>query len=294
MNQRVEYLDGRGVIVTTPAGFRASAVWCLIVGEGRQPRPGTGRFAVNLARRLAECGFPSVRFDLPGTGERVADGCPHRPYGDGPVEVRSIMNSLIYRGLAKEFFLVGKCSGADGAFLSAADVECVRGLFLINGCFWYGATAHSLFPSSKAVILNRLLKRQILSPGAWLHWLRKVRGGVLCDIKEKFLAAKPSREIISAEQRLAFRSKWERIAHGVSHIHLVFAEGSPYYAMFAMYTLPELHSLKISDKIDYSVLDAADHVVTPVVKQEWLLEAIMRWTQKWQDNDGDPKVQAHV
>ena len=120
-------------------------------------RCGPSRLHVRLARRLAELGYATLRFDVPGVGDslRRAD----KPQNEVMLEM---LDALQARTGYRRFVIGGICAGADTSWqLAIADARIV-GLFLLDG----------LMRRGRWFLLGRLQRATHKSPSAWLAALR--------------------------------------------------------------------------------------------------------------------------
>jgi pimeloyl-ACP methyl ester carboxylesterase len=121
-------------ILTEPLGdgLRPGAPAVLFSNIGLNHRVGPNRLYVELARKLAACGFRSLRFDLSGFG----DSAPRRGGGTdlerATLDTREAMDFLAKRGIDR-FVLVGLCSGVDSAHRAALQDARVVGAIFIDG-----------------------------------------------------------------------------------------------------------------------------------------------------------------
>ena len=123
-------------ILTRPclAGPRSQAA-VVLLNVGANSHVGPSRMYVTLARQLAALGFPVLRLDTSGLGDSAlgAASARQRLYSDAAVEdVRAALTALEMRLGAEQFTLVGLCSGAYTAFLTAFADPRVTGQILIN------------------------------------------------------------------------------------------------------------------------------------------------------------------
>jgi pimeloyl-ACP methyl ester carboxylesterase len=120
-----------GVTSFPPAAQPVRPQTVVIVNVGVIHRVGPSRLHVQLARRLAEDGFVTLRFDFSGIGD--SDPRPERVVPDG---VRQDMNdALSYlqaTANATSFVLVGLCSGANACLRYARLHEGVAGAVLLD------------------------------------------------------------------------------------------------------------------------------------------------------------------
>lgn len=128
-------------VLTEPSGVAGrsgpaplAAVW---LNPGALHHTGPSRMWVELARRWAALGVPTLRVDLPGIGE--AGGPAPRPLPDGGnyiprrgAEARMVLDQLVARGVAGRFVLGGLCSGAYWALHAALGDARVAGALLVN------------------------------------------------------------------------------------------------------------------------------------------------------------------
>jgi dienelactone hydrolase len=135
---RVGEVDG---VLAEPAAMDGSApgapMTLVLLNAGSVRRIGPNRMWVELARRWAARGVPSVRLDLHGIGE--ADG-PDSMEGEveryyEPIfvpQVRAVLDALQRRAPAMRFGTLGLCSGASWAIQAAAEDERVFAAYLLN------------------------------------------------------------------------------------------------------------------------------------------------------------------
>ena len=109
----------------------------VLVGAGALPHTGPNRAWVELGRRWAARGIPTLRLDLAGIGEAGGDGpglmSDESQYESWRVDdVRAVLDQLETEGIAERFVLGGLCSGANCSLhVGLADAR-VCGLLLLN------------------------------------------------------------------------------------------------------------------------------------------------------------------
>lgn len=109
----------------------------LLLSSGALPHTGPNRAWVEVARRWAARGIPTVRLDLPGIGEAggndpelVTDESTYESWRVD--DVRSVLNQLQAAGISDRFVLGGLCSGANTSLQGALADPRVSGALLIN------------------------------------------------------------------------------------------------------------------------------------------------------------------
>lgn len=117
----------------SPGSAKAGAPAVLMANVGVNHRVGPNRLWVELSRRLASAGIPSLRFDLSGMG----DSLPRLDNADeierGRADITDAMDALEGRGIATHFVLIALCSGVDPAHVVARDDPRVTAAAFIDG-----------------------------------------------------------------------------------------------------------------------------------------------------------------
>lgn len=107
----------------------------LLLNVGANSHVGPNRMWVTLARNLAALGFSVLRLDTEGLGDSARGPAPARQqlYRAAAVaEVRAALSFLEARTGASQFTLIGLCSGAYTASVTAFEDPRVSGQVLIN------------------------------------------------------------------------------------------------------------------------------------------------------------------
>jgi hypothetical protein len=122
-----------GVACRPPAGrFDPSRPALILLNAGLVHRVGPHRLYVETARRLAEQGFVSLRFDFSGIGDSLPRP-DHLPYQQSTlIEVREAMDRLGAWLEIEHFCLAGLSSGALVSMAATIDDARVVGAALLN------------------------------------------------------------------------------------------------------------------------------------------------------------------
>lgn len=130
-------------VLSEPLAGPPAEVCVVLLNAGALRRIGPGRMWVDLARRWAARGVPTLRIDLCGIGDSDGDSTPYvhtaALYSLGLVDqVLATLDELEKRGLPSRFVLGGLCSGAFWAFHAALRDRRVSAAFLLNprALFW--------------------------------------------------------------------------------------------------------------------------------------------------------------
>lgn len=275
MNERVVVFGPEGSlvgIITEPDTVRRPSLPALLLlNAGMQPRVGPNRLHVKIARRLAQRGVVSLRFDFSGIGDslRPRHG---RPFCESAViETREAMDFLAAEVQPTSFVLAGICSGADAAQRAAELEPRVSGTILIDGY---------TYPTARYYV-----HRYALGALAWRRWRnllsrdhhvwrslfrRKSSDEAEADVGFFEL---PPREGAEA----SFRRLLDR---GVNLCMIHTVEGGYYYAGQFFDSFP---SLRGRERISVHFIPEADHVFTALWSQDRLIDRIDEWfeTADW-------------
>lgn len=124
-------------VLAEPAAGSTAELCAVLPNAGALRRIGPGRMWVEIARRWAARGVPTLRLDVEGIGD--ADG-DEAVYEDTAAlyapkltqQVRAGISELESLGLAHRFVVLGLCSGAYWAFHAALEDDRVVASFLLN------------------------------------------------------------------------------------------------------------------------------------------------------------------
>ena len=130
-------------IVQFGDGGRLSGVWSaaksnsgkpaiLLLNAGIIHRIGAHRLNVKLARRFAEHGFDTLRFDLSGLGESAPATGALGYEQQSAHDISAAMDFLESNGRTDGFIGIGMCSGADNFQRAALADERLCGLVLLD------------------------------------------------------------------------------------------------------------------------------------------------------------------
>lgn len=158
-------------ILTESADSPPAAICAVLLNAGALCHVGPNRTWVEIARRWAARGVPTVRLDLEGIGESEGDERELLPDRSLYMPQRTestlaILDQLAARGLPDRFLLGGLCSGANWSLQAALADARVVGVLMIN---MYA------FVWSEALIAERQTHGSLhaLEGNAWRRLLRR-------------------------------------------------------------------------------------------------------------------------
>lgn len=151
--------DVFGILSRDPSGGPAP-VALLLLSSGALPHTGPNRAWVEMSRRWAARGIPTVRLDLAGIGDAGGDD-PELVTDESTYEswriddLRRVLDQLQTAGIAERFVLGGLCSGANISLQGALADSRVCGALLIN----------LFLVTWSAALINERIRRAGLSDG---------------------------------------------------------------------------------------------------------------------------------
>lgn len=274
MNERAIRFGAHNALVgvlTEPSEPDAERPTIVFLNSGILHHVGASRLYVRLARRLADLGFRSLRFDLAGVG----DSEPRRD-ALGPMEsaLRDGAEALDYlartRG-ADQFVLAGLCSGSDMAFHLALRDPRVTGI--VNLDAWAYRTLR---------YYARRFGPKLLDASAWrnsiavrLRALMNRRDGSEADptfVPPEYRRIFPPREEVERGLRTL-------LARGVRMFHF-FSGGMEPHLNHAEQYERSFRSIDFGNCVRVVYRPEADHTVTNLEHQDFVIDEIVAWLER--------------
>jgi pimeloyl-ACP methyl ester carboxylesterase len=157
-------------VLTEPLGARRELT-ALLLNAGPQRRTGPNRMWVEIARRWAANGVPTLRLDVDGIGDSDGDatvlGRVTAFYRPGYVEqALAALEMLAERGLPQRFVTLGLCAGAYWSVRAALADERVASVIMLNPrTLVFDEWRHT-------VRRTRVLRERALMASTWRRVLR--------------------------------------------------------------------------------------------------------------------------
>ena len=220
-------------VLSAPASGGPAPVCAVLLNAGALPRIGPNRTWVELGRRWATRGVPTIRVDFAGIGDSDGDDQPldasselYSPYM--LEQTQALLHDLEARGLPNRFVLVGLCSGAYWALHTALADPRVAGSFMINLYSFYWSqelVAERDRRETVAALRGGVLKR-LASGGVSYDQVRRalrgIRGGMRSGRHGSVEAAQAS------EVGLAL----DKLRDQHTQVLLLLSRGEPLYDQF--------------------------------------------------------------
>jgi uncharacterized protein len=267
-------------IVTKPS--RPDRRGVLIITGGPQYRIGSHRQFVLLARRLADQGFPVLRFDYRGTGDavgepRMLEGINFENLDPDIGAAVDIFSSLCPD--MTEVVLWGLCGAASAALMYAHRDVRVRGLVLLNP--WV-RTQETLARAH----IKHYYARRLLEPAFWIKAARgklKATAALRSFAQNLKLAVVPNRH--SADETKL--SLGERMLAGLEKYKgevLIMLSGNDLTAAeFVSYTRSSTawRNLLANDRVTTREIAGADHTFSSAAWRREVEDSTLAWLGAW-------------
>jgi pimeloyl-ACP methyl ester carboxylesterase len=241
----------------------------VLTGAGVIHRIGPHRINVKLARRLAQLGFASIRFDLSGQGDSQHASSNLDFAQQAISDIKAAMDHVARTLDIHRFAMLGICSGADNALASAQADPRLNNLFLIDGYH---------YPTDKTSKIRRQRRLQGPIVKAIAPWLmRKLK-----QLRATGTASTPT-EIPNGRpfpEKEIYTHTLQTLTERGAQIYLLFSA-----SLLSTYNYQEQFTQAFAgqpfvDKIQAQHCPHIDHTVTPLAAQHQLLERVVTWAHQ--------------
>ena len=183
-------------ILSRPKLFNSSRPLVVLLNSGAVHHVGPNRVYTHLARTIAESGLACLRLDLEGLGDSYKPDSiqENHPFqANAQANFATAISCLKNLNLAKEFIVMGICSGAHAAFHSALTISSpeVCEAVLINPLTFYWQDGMSLgIPNDIQVAHDaKYYSNSMRDPKKWLKLLsgKASTGAIIQFVKDRLL-----------------------------------------------------------------------------------------------------------
>jgi hypothetical protein len=252
----------------------------VLMNAGALVHTGPNRTWVELARRWAARGVPTVRVDLEGIGE--TDGDDERYVTDAGLytprlmqQARAVLDALAKREVAQRFIVAGLCSGAYWSLHAALDDPRVAGALLVNlYAFYFSEELMAERGTDMALYALRgegwrRLARGDFNSAQVRHVLKSLRPRRMRERKHHPVESAQSGQIDAALDRLR--------AQG-TEVLLLMSEGEPLYRQFERQG--RLARLDRWPNVSLERYHSRDHMFRAVSVQQHVIESLDRGLER--------------
>lgn len=268
-----------GVLTRSTQGQRRAQT-IVFVNTASDHRVGPSRMYVTLSRNLAAVGFNCFRFDPTGLGDNRSAYSPLEAEAHSQIrqnDLEAVLDFLDGQGIAKQFVLVGLCSGAYVAFHVGRSDPRVAGEVLINPQTFVWHDGDSLdvkvrqsFKSSrfyKKALFERGVRKRLAAGdvnilGIGRTMLSRVAGRLFKAVFRRLPLTKN-------DAALVFRGFRDTLARGTD-IFVIFAATDGGIDIFEGYVGSNGGALRNSPHFRIEILGAPDHTFSRTRDQRTL------------------------
>lgn len=264
------------IVTEPPAGVAPSGKGVVLLNAGLLHRVGPSRLNVQIARKLAPLGHVSVRFDFSGIGDSEArrDGLPFER--SSVLEVQDAMAALAARGV-RDYTLVGLCSGADAAFLTALADTRVTGLIMMDPWIYRTARYHVFRYLSKArdakswrkLLSGDLLIRRVLRPAFAKMFMSPESSDNVNVVVAHYARDFPPREKV--QKQVGFL-----VGRGVRMLS-IFSGGMPEHVSYQGQYRDCFREIDFGDLLSEHFDGHAEHIFSALRHQRWVGDLVTAW-----------------
>jgi pimeloyl-ACP methyl ester carboxylesterase len=263
-------------VLTESSDSEPAPLTAVLLNGGALWHVGPNRTYVELARRWAARGVPTVRVDLHGIGD--SDGDEREPLPNRSLytsertqETLAILDQLAARGLPNHFVLGGLCSGAYWSMHAALADARVAGALMINlyGFYW-----------SEALVAERETQESLdaLRGSGWRRLLRrdvslKQLRGVIRSMRPGRIRAGAGHPVERAQSKQIV-DVLERLREQGTEALLLLAQGEPLYDQLARQGV--LNRLDEWPNLVIERLPTKDHMFRAIWLQQQVHESFDR------------------
>ena len=267
-----------GIVTRPDAGLAPDSPVFLFLNAGIGHRVGPNRLYVALARRLADIGLTSLRFDFSGIGDSTASRSLADPEERAVGEAMQAMDFVSKQYGAAGFVPVGLCSGANVGFALSTRDERVTGGVLINATEIPSShMAEHLAEARKRAQAHHYSSRIT----SWSSWGRVFTGrsdlvGVLRTAVQFVVQTVSPTKPRAKSLDLGLLPDLNR--RGVELL-AVYTEGDLGLELL-MTHVGRRENLAALRRFQLEVLSDTDHVLTPIWAQRRVEELVLEWASR--------------
>ncbi len=262
--------------VTLPAEPRPGRerVLGLLSNAGVIPRIGPHRMNVRLARRLAQLGIATLRFDMSGLGDSRRSSS-RRATGEQFVhDTRSAMDLAQTKFAFDEFFMVGFCSGGDIAHLTALEDRRLRAIVM------WDSYVYTTRQAKLRGLMHRLSNLTLQSAASKIA--RRIASKF--TPRDAGQAAQPpqpptifGRTVMPAKDEFGQRIR-TLVDRGVE-ILFMFSGSAPTYYNYEGQFRDMYASYGFVNRVGYEFHTRSDHTITEPHAQQAVVDSVERWLE---------------
>ncbi len=225
------------------ASQRTTGVIFLSGTFGGTTTLGRNRMWFKMAEKLADRGYPVLRFDYQGIGDSAGEAVCYELENPAVPELRAGFELLASRGVT-DFLVVGTCYGSRTALAGCVGEERVRGIHLLvppvrTGTKGVGGADHLAEYVGTAELAKKAMSRRILRKLFRSQKARRAAGRVVTQKLKSLLGRKPApvedEKQEAADTRAAapgFQRPLRQLLNDGVPVHMLFGTDDFFYTEF--------------------------------------------------------------
>ena len=258
-----------GILTRPDTPAAAGSVAVILLNSGLQHRVGPFRLYVELARKLADHGFPVLRIDQSGKGDserRKGLSFPESIEAD----FRDAAGFLAETVQAERIIVIGLCSGADDALYIASRSAQAAGVVLLDG-----------YAARTAKYYMRHYGPRMLKVASWRGFVMRFLGNIAiaAGIRRLPRASEPSVDLIDFQVPAGRKEMRARFVSAIRHdakLLCVFTSGvEDYYNHYGQ--LADWLGPVCRNHITEVFIEGAEHTYPLAVHRNELISTICNW-----------------
>ena len=264
------------VATLTPAngGRTVPPRWVAVLSNaGVIPRIGPHRMNVRLARRFADMGIPSIRFDLSGLGDSLRSSSTLPIEQQWVADTRAAMDTAQAQFGCNRFFMVGFCSGAEVAHFAALEDRRLRAAVLWD---WYSHTTLQSRLRAALYKLRRAGPQKVVHKLLARVWPAAHRSNAAVSETPESLA----QVVQQVPSREEYTGRIQALVDDGVELLFAYSGGEPerfnhrgqFRGMFGGYAFV--------DKVAFTYLEISDHLVTRREAQRSFTDMVVQWLEQ--------------
>lgn len=239
----------------------------LLLNSGLLHRPGPFRLHVDLARKLADLGFPVFRFDISGIGDSEKHHGKHPREEQVLSDIKEAMDAIASRKGALQFVAMGLCTGADNAHkILVQDKRVIGAVFLDGYCyptFGFYLRKYGVKLLSPGLYL-RNIKRSIRQPKA----NRDNRNVPKDNREENYFWKLPDKN----------KTETELTALVSRGVHLLYIyTGANNFVNYQGQLADSMKSINFNQHLQEAYLEEAEHTYPIIADRKRMMSIIYDW-----------------
>jgi hypothetical protein len=255
-----------------PTGADSPRCVAILSNSGVIPRIGPHRMNVRLARRFAEMGIPSIRFDMSGLGDSRRSSSSLPIERQWVADTRAVMDTAQSHFGCDRFFMVGFCSGAEVAHLVALEDRRLRAAVLWD---WYS------HPTLQSRLRTALYKLRRAGPRRAVRRLLARAWPAMRSARWAASEAQDSAAAISQDpSRDEYTGRIQTLVDDGVELLFAYSGGEvekfnhrgQFRSMFGRYAF--------FDKVAFNYLEVSDHLVTRREAQQSFTDMVVQWLEQ--------------